>query len=527
MLGIMRKYKQSIIIKGVFTIIVLSFVGTMFLIWGEGQEGLQGSNYALKINGEKISNEEFLKTNEKVKEALQRMYGQPITPEMEKQLSLKKMTIERILTTTLSKQEAKRMGLKVSDTEVIKAISEIPLFQKNGAFDTQQYEMMLRENRFTPAMFENAMREDLLMKKIREEVTKKVAVSDAEAHQEYKKMHDRVDLQFVSFAPNDVRKEVKATEQELNAYLQQHQKEFKTQEEISFAYVLLTPEKVAPTLTLSDEEIQNFYQKNIDRYQDKGGILPFEQAKDRAKADALRFKASKQAYEMAATALNKNLKTGDINAVAKTLGVAVVQTPQFSVATAPADLNTEVALVKRAFALPQGELGGPVETAKGVYLFKVTARKPATVPPLAKVRGEVEKRVVDEKAFALARKKASDAQALLAKGGFSGTLQDTGPFPYSEKGDVPRIGTSREILEAAFSLTSATPAATTPYFVNGRWYAIRLKNRIAADMAGFQKEKEQIKKSLLPKKQQDAIETWMKGLRAKAKIVKNPSLETE
>ena len=42
MLGIMRKYKQSMIIKFVFSIIVLSFVGTIFLIWGKGEEGLTG-----------------------------------------------------------------------------------------------------------------------------------------------------------------------------------------------------------------------------------------------------------------------------------------------------------------------------------------------------------------------------------------------------------------------------------------------------------------------------------------------------
>jgi len=39
MLGIMRKYKQSMIIKGVFAVIVLSFIGTIFLIWGKGDEG--------------------------------------------------------------------------------------------------------------------------------------------------------------------------------------------------------------------------------------------------------------------------------------------------------------------------------------------------------------------------------------------------------------------------------------------------------------------------------------------------------
>ena len=36
MLDIMRKQKESIIIKIVFIVIVLSFIGTIFLVWGKG-----------------------------------------------------------------------------------------------------------------------------------------------------------------------------------------------------------------------------------------------------------------------------------------------------------------------------------------------------------------------------------------------------------------------------------------------------------------------------------------------------------
>ncbi|HOI17378.1 MAG TPA: SurA N-terminal domain-containing protein, partial [Geobacteraceae bacterium] len=67
MLGVMRKYKQSFIIKGVFIVIVLSFVGTIFLIWGKGEEGLGGSQYAAKVNGDKISFQEYSRGYEQIK----------------------------------------------------------------------------------------------------------------------------------------------------------------------------------------------------------------------------------------------------------------------------------------------------------------------------------------------------------------------------------------------------------------------------------------------------------------------------
>jgi peptidyl-prolyl cis-trans isomerase D len=193
-------------------------------------------------------------------------------------------------------------------------------------------------------------------------------------------------------------------------------------------------------------------------------------------------------------------------------------------ASPPAALAGETEVVKRAFALKQGELGGPVETPRGIYLLKLKEKQPAAVPPLAKIRALVERAATEDKARELAKKKAEEALAALAKGGAGLKLQDTGNLAYSPKGDIPRIGSSPEIMEAAFSLTAAAPTAKTPFKVADRWYAVRLKNRIAADTADFQKTKEQIKQSMLPKKQQEALDTWIKELKKKAKIELNDAL---
>jgi peptidyl-prolyl cis-trans isomerase D len=523
----MRKYKQSFIIKGVFIIIVLSFVGTIFLIWGKGDEGLKGSSYAIKVNGTKIPYEQYAKAYERVKSSVQQMYGHPVTPELEKQFSLRKLTIENLVNAELMQQEAKKQRIKVTDEEVVAEIAKIPLFQKDGAFDRKLYEQTLKMYRFTPSAFEEAQRGDLILKKIRKTITDRATVSDQEALQAYKKQHDRFSLQFLSFSPAEVQKEVKVTDQDLNAFLQGHQKEFKTQEEISLSYLILPPEKVISRVSITPDEIQTFYQKNIDRYQGKEGILPFEEVKERVKTDALKFKAAKQAYEMAAEALNKNLKTADLQSAGRMLGVPINETPLFSDKAPPASLAGEAGLIKKAFALKQGELGGPVETAKGVYLFTIKARNPSVVPPLSKVRGAVEKRVSAEKAFALASKKATEAQSRLAKGPVGGTMQETGGFQYSEKGIVPKIGTSTELMESAVLLNKTSPAPPAPFFVNGRWYAVRLKERIEVSVADFQKDRQKTMQVLLPKKQQEAVEQWLKGLKDKAKIVINPALTAD
>lgn len=523
MLGIMRKYKQSVIIKIVFAVIVLSFIGTIFLVWGRGEKGIGESGYAARVNGRKITYEDYQKNYYRLRNIFEQLNGRGLTPEMEKQVGLKKLAIDNLIETFLMKEEAKRLGIKVTKDDVSKAIEAMPAFQKNGAFDFQQYQQVLSANRMTPARFEEEQKNDLVLQKTRKKIQDEATVTDDEALQAFRKKNDTIDLQFVSFSPADVKGGIKLTDQELNAYLQSHQDKFRTAEEISLSYCLLDPAAVGAKLTLSDAEAQTYYQKNIDRYQGKGGILPYEEVKARVKADALQFKGARQAYEMAADAVNKN-KSGDLAAAAASLGVKTSDTPLFTLSAPPVSLASETEVVKRAFALKQGELGGPVETRKGIYIIKVKERKPSVVPPLAQVRSQVELGALADKARELAKQKADQAAADLAKGGAGLKLQETGGFAYSPRGDVPKIGASPELMEAAFSLTAAAPAAKQPFRIGDRWYAVKLAKRTENNKDAFAREKDALKQSLLPKKQQETLEAWLKKMKEKAKIEINPAL---
>jgi peptidyl-prolyl cis-trans isomerase D len=528
MLDVMRKQKNSIIIKIVFVVIVLSFVGTMFLVWGEGRSGMGGKSlgYAAKIDGSKISLEEYQNSYQRIRNVYQQIYGQSLPAEMEKVLGLKKVALDSLIDNFLIMKEAKSMGIKVSKEDVSSAIAAMPSFQKDGAFSFDLYTQLLKSSRITTKDFEEGQKGELILKKARQAIKDKTTVSDDDALAQFKKENDKIELEYLAYAPADVIAEVKPVEADLNDYLQKNQAEFKTPEKVSVSYILLDPSTQAAKLTVSEEEIQTFYQKNIDKFQGKDGIMPLKDVKEKAKSEALKQKAAKQTYEQAADTLFKNIKSGDLNLIAGQLKLKVQDTPVFMAASPAAALAGEAAVIKKAFELKQGELGGPVETAKGIYIIKVKERKEAVVPPLAEVKATVEQKVKVIKAVELAQKKAEDAAKQLA-GKAAIKTQSTGSFGFSAKGDIPVIGTSPELMEAAFKLTTAAPAAATPVKVASRWYAVRLKQRIDAPKADFEKTREELKKKMLPKKQEEALEKWTKDLRAKAKIEINQALVAE
>jgi peptidyl-prolyl cis-trans isomerase D len=525
MLGIMRKYKESIVIKIVFVVIVLSFIGTIFLVWGKGSDGVKGSSgYAAKVDSTKIGLEDFQQSYYRLRGIYEQIYQKSLPPEVEKQLGIKKMALDNLIESVLVRKAAKKMGISVSKDEVSAAIEAVPAFQKNGAFDFQQYQQTLKGNRMTPSDYEESQKSELLIKKTRKTIQDKATVSDADAESYFHKKNDKLELQYTIVTPATVISEVKLSDQELTAYLQAHQDQFKTAEQISIQYILIDPSTLASKVTVSEEEINTYYQKNIDRYQGKGGILPLSEVKDRAKADATRQKAGKEAYEKAADIINKNIASANLQGAASALGTKVIESQLFTAKALPANLATETALTKKAFMLKAGEMAGPIETAKGIYAVKLKERKPSEVPPLAQIRSAVEAVAKQDKAKELAAKRAEEILASLAKNSSTVKMQETGSFSFNDQSSIPGIGVSKDLMEAAFALTTAAPLPKNATKIDQKWVVVRLKNRTAAKSEDFQKTKEEIKKQILPKKQQEALDAWIKELKAAAKIEINQQL---
>ena len=75
---------------------------------------------------------------------------------------------------------AQEMGVRVSDADLRELIMQIPAFQKNGAFDPEQYKRILAANHLTPVTFESMQHQEVLVNKARMVVRDSVALTPEE-----------------------------------------------------------------------------------------------------------------------------------------------------------------------------------------------------------------------------------------------------------------------------------------------------------------------------------------------------------
>ena len=140
---------------------------------------------------------------------------------------LDQMVTEQILT-----QQAAKMGVEVSDQELLKTFQGIPWLYPDGNFvgADRAAEMVAQQTGKTLAQFESMLRDSLLEEKIRSIVTDDVQVTPAEVLAEFRHRNAKAKIDYVLFDPSQFIKDVKVTPEALDAFFKKDPAHYKLPE---------------------------------------------------------------------------------------------------------------------------------------------------------------------------------------------------------------------------------------------------------------------------------------------------------
>ncbi len=538
MLDLIRKKQKSVLIKVVFWTIIAAFVGTIFLVWGKGSRGPGGTGVAIKVNGDKITFEEFRSVYENLRRAYQNVYRERFNSEMEKQLQLGRQAREGLIDQTLLLQEAERLDIKVSKKELVEAIANIPAFMRDGAFDRDQYLKVLQYERLTPEQFEEQQRRQMLIEKVREEIEKNAAVTAEEIDAEFRKRNEKVNLAFVRVAPALYESKVEVTDKALEDYYDAHREEFRVAEKATLRYVKFDPDQYLKDLTLSDEDLQSYYRRHQEQFD-----VP-----EQVKASHILFRISADADEdmrrkkrQLAEKVLAEVRAGDGKNFAE---LARRYSDDAGSAVQGGSLGyfphgTMVpAFEEAAFALEPGQISDVVETSFGLHIIKCEGRIEAGIKPLAEVLDQVKKGLAAEQARQMAMDKAMSAYSkhrqtgdLAAAAEENGlTVEETGAFGRGEP--IAGIGNAPEVNAAAFRLKAGELAR--PVVLPQGIYLLALKERIESTIPELQAVRSAVERAYrreqsgeLARKAAEQLLADLKGGKTLRQLVKSTLLQVE
>ncbi len=444
MLRFLRKYSNSTGIK-----ILYGLLAGLFIIWGVGAVGGQRMDVVARVGGQPISRRDV----ERATAAMQRRFeGMP--PDLIRSLNLRERALDQLIEDVLIRQEAERLGLRVSEAELIEAITRMPDFQEDGRFSRDRVEAVLRYQR-DRGEFEDQLRRSILFQRLQSLVTDGVHVSDSEIDERYRLDHLQVNLAFVRVAAAGEEKGISVTDDELAKYLQDHSDRYRIPTKVRARYIAYRRADFLAQADTPESAVADYYDlhKN-DKFTDPEQVharhILVKVAADAG--DAAKAAARKKAEDLLAKARGD----GDFAALARK------NSDDPGSAAKGGDLGffgrgtMTPAFEAAAFALEPGKVSDVVETPFGFHVIKVEEHKPGGPKPLDAVRDEVVDAVRGERAVELARKQAeADRREVvrgksLAEAAAGRAVEETPPFAATD--DIPGVGRVKAFADAAFAL---------------------------------------------------------------------------
>jgi peptidyl-prolyl cis-trans isomerase D len=176
---------------------IVVLITVTFLFFGIYPSNIGGRAVA-KVGGDVITAEEF----NRVYRNLYDNYRQLLKDQFKESFAkdLRSQALQELIADRLLVQEAKRVGLHISDEELKNVIMNMSSFSRNGQFDKTLYDRMLDQINMKPAAFEASQRAFMLRQKLERLVKEGVEVTDAEVAAAYKQKNP-------SAKPGDFEKE--------------------------------------------------------------------------------------------------------------------------------------------------------------------------------------------------------------------------------------------------------------------------------------------------------------------------------
>lgn len=430
---------------------------------GFGSLNIGGSARKIGTVGEtEISTDAYYRQLQSELRAWQAAAGQRPTMSQAQALGLDQRALARVVADAAAQDEARRLGISVSDETVRKTLMQIPEFKgPTGKFDAETYRLVLEQNGLKPADFEADLRRSLTRSILERAVTAGVAMPGIYADVLYAWARQERDFAWARLGLDQLKTEPAAPDEAtLKAWYEAHKDRYTIPEVRHVTYIWLKPEALLDKISASDEELRALYEKHADRYK-----VP-----ERRLVERLVFPSMEEAKK-AMEAIRSGKSTFEAEVQKRGLTLSDVDLGDVT----RADLGKAADAV---FALTQPGLVGPVDTALGPAIFRVNGVLPAQETPFSEVKADLKAELLGD----TARRMAADMMAVLDDEMAAGaTLEElAADHPEIElgtldwkKGDKEGIAAHAEV-RAAISKAREGDFPQLERLPDGALFAIRL-----------------------------------------------------
>lgn len=428
----------------------------VFVAWGPTavvDRTFGAASYAVKVNGEKISTTEINNTWQQRLPQLMQAAGGPLSDSQ--RIAEQQKLLDSAIAGLAATQQARRLGFRVSESQIKAAWQQEPAFQVDGKFDVTRARTLLASVGTTVEAYEADLKRSLLTRQLDGAIANTDFLTPAESKRLLALLDEEREVRFALLQPDAFTGNSPIEPQAIEAWYKGHQAEYTVPESVKLDYAELSLADVGAGLTPSDDQLHQRYEQEKARFMQpetrhaRHILITADTPADEAKAKA-------QADEV----YGKLKAGGDFAALAK----------QYSKDTVSADKGGDLdwgsreiydnnkPFADKLFAMKEGETSEPVKTSYGYQIIHLDGIRPASGRSFEDVRAELTETLRKEQATTEFNRREDQLQERLEQGGATldqlvkefGLKRGTVPQFVRGAGGLP-LGSDAELNRQVFS----------------------------------------------------------------------------
>ena len=368
--------------------------------------------------------------------------------------------------------EAQRMGFKATDDDLREFLHNGQFGQElfpGGTFIGQQgYEDFVnRAFNLTVPQFEELVKENVLMNKLRDLVASSATVTDAEVRKQFEKQNTKVKFDYAVIKKDDLLKALHPTDTELKAFYDRNKNIYVNSipERRQVKYVVIDNARMLAQTQVSADDLKSYYDQHRDQYLVPEQVnvrhiliktpLPGPDGKVDPKAvDVARAKAQD---------LLKQVKAGgNFTDLAKKYSEDPGSAKNGGSLSWIGKGRTVPEFEKAAFSLPKGGTSDLVQSSYGFHIIHIDDKQDSHVKSLDEVKAQIEPLLKQQKAAQASQQQAeqvlADARSTsLEKAAAQKGLQLITTDFVDSKALLPGIGSDPQFMSTLFSQNQNAP----------------------------------------------------------------------
>jgi peptidyl-prolyl cis-trans isomerase D len=245
-------------LKGWLAGVVLGIIGLVFVFWGINWT-MTAPSYAAKVNGTEVSVNDVRQSYQQQLAQAERQANGSLNDAQRS--DIKKRVLDEYVNSEALVTHADALGYRVSDSDLLKAMGQVPAFQVDGKFDYAHAVALLRAQGRSPLEIESYFKRDVKLQQLDTALNLSSFATPTEVKQIRGLTKQQRELAWVTYSADKFAGQATPDDAALKAYYEAHKFEYMTPETVDLRYVEISLTQLASKVSVDDAQLKAYYEE--------------------------------------------------------------------------------------------------------------------------------------------------------------------------------------------------------------------------------------------------------------------------